>query len=72
MNQLISQLVNQFINQSTRLLEKVYNLEEAVPGERDPYSDDNTAPFYRQPAGLRRARKHEVKEELGRWRHLKL
>ena len=47
----------------------MYNLEEAVPGERDPYSDDNTAPFYRQPAGLRRARKHEVKEELGRWRH---
>ncbi|XP_071089741.1 HEAT repeat-containing protein 4-like [Haliotis cracherodii] len=29
----------------------------------DPYSDDNQAPFYRQPAGLRRQRKTEEKEE---------
>ncbi|XP_053407054.1 uncharacterized protein LOC123546772 isoform X2 [Mercenaria mercenaria] len=47
------------------LLQKVYNLEEDEPHSLDPYSDDNKAPFYRQPAGLRRARKHEVKEELG-------
>ncbi|XP_060595193.1 uncharacterized protein LOC132749447 isoform X3 [Ruditapes philippinarum] len=46
------------------LLQKVYNLEEDEPHSLDPYSDDNKAPFYRQPAGLRRARKHEVKEEL--------
>ncbi|XP_046557272.1 LOW QUALITY PROTEIN: HEAT repeat-containing protein 4-like [Haliotis rubra] len=31
----------------------------------DPYSDDNQAPFYRQPAGLRRQRKTEQKEEAG-------
>ncbi|KAL4231204.1 HEAT repeat-containing protein 4 [Mactra antiquata] len=47
------------------LLQKVYNLEEDTPRAEDPYSDDNKAPFYRQPAGVRRARKHEVKEELG-------
>lgn len=47
------------------LLQKVYNLEEDEPQSLDPYSDDNKAPFYRQPAGLRRARKHEVREELG-------
>ncbi|XP_052772793.1 HEAT repeat-containing protein 4-like isoform X2 [Mya arenaria] len=46
------------------LLQRVYNLEEDKPQALDPYSDDNRAPFYRQPAGLRRARKHEVKEEL--------
>ena len=49
-----------------RLLEKVYNLEEAPPHALDPYSDDSKAPFYRQPAGLRRAKKHEEKEELGK------
>ena len=48
-----------------RLLEKVYNLDEATPHSLDPYSDDNKAPFYRQPAGLRRAKKHDEKEELG-------
>ena len=48
-----------------RLLEKVYNLDEAAPHSLDPYSDDNKAPFYRQPAGLRRAKKHDEKEELG-------
>ncbi|XP_052225265.1 HEAT repeat-containing protein 4-like isoform X2 [Dreissena polymorpha] len=49
----------------TTLLQRVYNLEEDEPRAVDPYSDDNKAPFYRQPAGLRRAKKHEVKEELG-------
>ena len=49
------------------ILEKVYNLEEEIELEAvDPYSDDNKAPFYRQPAGLRRAKKHEEKEELGK------
>jgi len=43
----------------------VYSLEESEPHSLDPYSDDNKAPFYRQPAGVRRARKHEEKEEMG-------
>lgn len=31
----------------------------------DPYSEDNTAPFYRQPAGVRRQKKHQEKENAG-------
>ena len=32
----------------------------------DPYSDDNKAPFYRQPAGIRRQKKRYEKEEAGK------
>lgn len=57
-----------FLWSNFRLLQRVYNLEEDEPHALDPYSDDNKAPFYRQPAGVRRAKKHEVKEEMGEWK----
>ncbi|XP_055874149.1 HEAT repeat-containing protein 4-like [Biomphalaria glabrata] len=31
----------------------------------DPYSDENQAPFYRQPWGIRNKKKAEIKEEAG-------
>lgn len=40
-------------------------MQEVEREANDPYSDDNKAPFYRQPIGLRRTRKEKEKEEAG-------
>ncbi|XP_021378591.1 HEAT repeat-containing protein 4-like isoform X2 [Mizuhopecten yessoensis] len=45
------------------LLAKVYNIESAKPEANDPYSEENKAPFYRQPAGIRRVKKMQEKED---------
>ncbi|ESP00441.1 hypothetical protein LOTGIDRAFT_238549 [Lottia gigantea] len=47
------------------LLEKVLQNNEEEPKARDPYSDNNEAPFYRQPVGFRKQKKKIEKEELG-------
>ena len=47
------------------VLEKVYNIEAKTPEALDPYSDDSKAPFYRQPAGIRKKKRSEEKEEAG-------
>ena len=49
-----------------RVLEKVYNIEAKPPEALDPYSDDSKAPFYRQPAGIRKKKRSEEKEEAGK------
>ncbi|XP_055955411.1 HEAT repeat-containing protein 4 isoform X2 [Patella vulgata] len=46
------------------LLEKVFKTDQERKA-RDPYSDDNEAPFYRQPVGFRKQRKKIKKEEMG-------
>ena len=33
----------------------------------DPYSDDTGAAFYRLPAGMRRAKRNQQREEAGRY-----
>ena len=48
-----------------RVLQRVYNMQEVEREANDPYSDDNKAPFYRQPIGLRRVIKEKEKEEAG-------
>ncbi|XP_052099876.1 HEAT repeat-containing protein 4-like isoform X2 [Mytilus californianus] len=45
------------------VLQRVYNMQEVEREANDPYSDDNKAPFYRQPIGLRRVIKEREKEE---------
>ncbi|XP_033756447.1 HEAT repeat-containing protein 4-like isoform X1 [Pecten maximus] len=45
------------------LLAKVYNIEGTKPEANDPYSEENKAPFYRQPAGIRRIKKKQEKED---------
>lgn len=40
-------------------------MQEVEREANDPYSDDNKAPFYRQPIGLRRVIKEREKEEAG-------
>lgn len=47
------------------VLQRVYNMQEVEREANDPYSDDNNAPFYRQPIGLRRVIKEREKEEAG-------
>lgn len=49
--------------QEASVLQRVYNMQEVEREANDPYSDDNKAPFYRQPIGLRRVRKEKEKEE---------
>jgi len=51
------------LKQYCRLLAKAHLIEDSTPHAHDPYSDNNKAPFYRQPAGLRRIRKIEEKED---------
>ena len=48
------------------LLERVYAIPPKKGEALDPYSDDNKAPFYRQPAGIRRQKKRFEKEEAGK------
>ena len=48
------------------LLERVYDAPAQKAEALDPYSDDNKAPFYRQPAGIRRQKKRFEKEEAGK------
>jgi hypothetical protein len=47
------------------LLERVYQTPSIKAKALDPYSDNNEAPFYRQPAGIRKQKKNEQKEEAG-------
>ncbi|XP_005089099.1 HEAT repeat-containing protein 4 isoform X2 [Aplysia californica] len=47
------------------VLERVYNVRPSLAEAIDPYSDDNKAPFYRQPAGIRKKKRSEEKEEAG-------
>ncbi|GFN92089.1 heat repeat-containing protein 4 [Plakobranchus ocellatus] len=47
------------------LLARVYNITPPPGVALDPYSDDNQAPFYRQPAGIRKKKRSEEKEEAG-------
>ena len=49
-----------------RILSRVYNADGPQAEALDPYSDDNKAPFYRQPAGIRKKRRNEEKEEAGK------
>ncbi|KAK6177944.1 hypothetical protein SNE40_012803 [Patella caerulea] len=46
------------------LLEKVFKTDQGRKA-RDPYSDNNEAPFYRQPVGFRKQKKKIKKEEMG-------
>ncbi|KAK7109002.1 hypothetical protein V1264_013121 [Littorina saxatilis] len=45
------------------LLQRVYKTTGKKGEALDPYSDDNKAPFYRQPAGIRKQKKCYEKEE---------
>ena len=47
------------------MLARVYNITPPPGVALDPYSDDNQAPFYRQPAGIRKKKRSEEKEEAG-------
>ncbi|CAL1546069.1 unnamed protein product [Lymnaea stagnalis] len=48
-----------------RLLSVIGSAEPLSNKALDPYSDENKAPFYRQPAGIRNKRRVEIKEEEG-------
>lgn len=43
------------------LLERVYELPAMKPKAIDPYCDENKAPLYRQPAGIRKQKKNDLK-----------
>ncbi|XP_064600899.1 HEAT repeat-containing protein 4-like [Liolophura sinensis] len=46
-----------------RRKESMGQTDMTVPSKGvDPYSEDNAAPFYRQPAGVRRQKKHQDRE----------
>ena len=47
------------------LLDQIREKVAAEGKPTDPYSDDTGAAFYRLPAGFRRAKKHQDKEEAG-------
>ncbi|CAG5119682.1 unnamed protein product [Candidula unifasciata] len=52
-------------NEPSRILAKVYNVTPPPAAAIDPYSDDNQAPFYRQPTGIRKMKRNQDKEEAG-------
>jgi hypothetical protein len=49
------------------MLDKVRAVTISKGGATDPYSDDTSAAFYRLPAGFRRAKKYQDKEDAGKW-----
>ncbi|KAH9489369.1 hypothetical protein Btru_056480 [Bulinus truncatus] len=54
-----------WIKKETLLLSAVDDLTPTMNEATDPYSDENKAPFYRQPIGIRNKMKAEIKEEAG-------
>ena len=48
------------------LLDRVRDLQKTLGKPTDPYADDNAAAFYRLPAGFRRAKRNQDREEAGR------
>ncbi|BFZ01675.1 hypothetical protein BsWGS_04714 [Bradybaena similaris] len=50
---------------NSSVLAKVYNITPPPAAAIDPYSDDNQAPFYRQPTGIRKKKRNHDKEEAG-------
>ncbi|XP_059168753.1 HEAT repeat-containing protein 4-like [Physella acuta] len=52
-----------WVKQEGLLLSRIQDIQQTSGEALDPYSDDNRAPFYRQPAGVRAKKKIELKEE---------
>lgn len=49
----------------SRLLDRIRDMQKELGKPTDPYADDSAAAFYRLPAGVRRAKKNQEKEEQG-------